>query len=41
MDNPFNPYNLEIVKYSGTCNGINGETISSYNVPTKLCDTLK
>ena len=41
MGNPFNPYNLETVKYGGTCNGITGETISSYNVPTKLCDTLK
>lgn len=41
MGNPFNPYNLETVKYSGTCNGITRETISSYNVPTKLCDTLK
>lgn len=41
MGNPFNPYNLETVKYSGTCNGITGETVSSYNVRTTLCDTSK
>ena len=41
MGNTFNPYNLETIKYSGTCNGITGETVSSYNVITKLCDTIK
>lgn len=41
MGNPFNPYNLETVRYSSTCNGITGETVSGYNVPTKLCDTTK
>ena len=41
MGNTFNPYNLETVKYSNTCNGITGETISGYNVRTTLCYTLK
>ena len=41
MGNPFNPYNLETVKYSGTCNGITGETVSGYNVRTTKCDTSK
>ena len=41
MGNSFNPYNLEIIKYSGACNGITGETISDYNIHTALCDTTK
>ena len=41
MGNTFNPYNLETVKYSGTCNGITGKTVSGYNVPTTMCDTTK
>lgn len=41
MGNTFNPYNLTTVKYSGTCNGITGETITGYNVPTTKCDTIK
>ena len=41
MGNPFNPYNLEAVNYSSTCNGITGETVSCYNVPTAKCDTTK
>ena len=41
MGNPFNPYNLETVNYSSTCNGITGETVSGYNVPTTMCDTTK
>ncbi len=41
MGNPFNPYNLETVNYSSTCNGITGETVSGYNVLTTTCDTLK
>lgn len=42
MGNPFNPYNLETVNYSSsTCNGITGETVSGYNVPTTKCDTTK
>lgn len=41
MGNPFNPYNLETVNYSNTCNGITGETVSGYNVPTTTCDTSK
>lgn len=41
MGNPFNPYNLETVNYSSTCNGITGETVSGYNVPTTKCDTIK
>ena len=41
MSNPFNPYNLETVKYSNTSNGITGETVTGYNVPTTKCDTIK
>ena len=41
MGNTFNPYNLETVKYSGTCNGITGETVSGYNVRTTTCYTIK
>ena len=41
MGNLFNPYNLETVKYSSTCNGITGETVTNYNVPTTKRDTIK
>ena len=41
MDNSYNRYNLETVKYSGTCNGITSKTVSGYNVPTTMCDTTK
>lgn len=34
MGNPFNPYNLETVKYNSNCNGITCETVIDYNVPT-------
>ena len=41
MGNPFNPYNLETVKYNSNCNSITGETVTGYNVPNTKCDTTK
>ena len=42
MGNPFNPYNLETVNYNSSCNGLTGETVSGYGVPTTIvCDTTK
>ena len=41
ISNPINPYNLTTVNYSSCCNGITGQTVSGYNVPTKSCNTTK
>jgi len=41
MGNPFNPYNPETVNYSNTYNGITGQTVTGYNVPTTNCNTTK
>lgn len=41
MTNIINPFNLETVVYSGTSNGITGETVTGHSGYRESCDTQK